>query len=164
MYDPGLAHRGLAHRGLELPEDESAERNTAPRLILHVSLAPHPEATLRSRPESFLGGAATHHIKKWRKHQAAAAAATATAAAGGAGDAAGAVAQGFGGATCGALTGSGCAACRAWGEGGDWRTRCAWCASTRQCVPDLAAMCDGGARAHFGAAGLGAGCPARDEL
>ena len=116
---------GLVHRGLP-----NRAGGVAPRLMLHLALAPRG-ARVRARPEALLGDAARTHVAKWR-----------------------AMPLGNGGG-CRARGVAGCDSCLRGDAGGSsWRTGCAWCATARECVPDLAGLC-ASADEHVGSAGLG---------
>lgn len=121
VYNAGLVHRGTAHLG---------DVGSQPRMLLHVSVAPLA-ATVRARPEAFLGPAASAHVAKWRS-----------------------VAVTPGAPACADLTPLGCMACRKTPARG-----CGWCLGSGTCVPDLAGVCEGGPRDHVGGAGLRERCP-----
>jgi hypothetical protein len=135
VYEPGLVHRGLSNRATE------GTSRATPRLMLHLVIAPS-QSRIRARPEGFLSASAQNHVRKWRALQLPLSA-----------------------ATCADYTSQGCSACLADAlrMSTPLRTRCAWCAHSAQCVPDLAGMCPGGPRLHRGTSGLGGStCLAND--
>ena len=139
VYDAGLIHRGTANRATQTQRGASGN----PRLMLHVVVTP-AEARVRVRPEAFLSASAVAHVRKWRTHSPQQDRA------------------------CGLVSGQGCPAClahRPFATDGMYPARCAWCASARTCVPDLAGLCPRGPASHVGEAGLGGRtCPPPSHL
>jgi hypothetical protein len=158
VFDPGLVHRGLPN---------NAPAGTDARQILHLSLTPEG-ANIRTRPQSELGGSVAAHLSKWRAINVYTKRANIPGEAGATGGWRGASSDHIEALPPQLCSGfQSCTSCRAGNKGtahssvnGEWRTGCAWCTDTQQCVPDLAGMCLAGSSAHVGDAGLGKQCEA----
>ena len=156
LYDPGLVHRGTANK---------AKSKTEPRLMLHISIAPHG-ARVRARPEALLGETARDHVKRWRAlslDDAPNPTGSATSHSHSRASQSQHVEQRLAPAGCESRSPLGCSACLTMHASHAAKpefTGCAWCAAGRKCVADLAGLCSHGPEEHHGQAGLaGLGCP-----